>query len=669
MSDAGSSDWEIDDNNKAKKPTDTLVVDKDKDSDEEELERLVLGDRAGFRSQLFSDSGEFLGAEQSMEELSLAVIDGQGRDSDDEEFEDADDAHMFLYDESMQPHTSLDAGKLSKKSGAKSSEPDPNAAAWEDSDDERLVVSLAGRTQFRKLRRTEAEDIVSGTEYTERVRQQYLRLSPHPAWAVEADKARLARIEQRNGGSSLAKKEKKRQKKARAEERRLRRESKAAKGSDDEDEDEDEDDEVSADSESEISSDSGSDSDSASDSEEFELLQSALPLDKFLRSTSAMAGASQLFAQGGAATKQRRLRPEVLDIQKSRDIPTKHKYAVTSLAFHPAHNVLLSSSISSVVHLHQIAPGAYPTPNPLLTSVQVRHAGVRCTEFLMDADALLETGSKDSHEIVFGGRRKYFHKWDMGTGKVQRVSQIHGHELEHKSMERFHLSPAGTHMAIVSTNRKRGGILNILDVNTMMWVAQARQESVGGVADFQWWRNGEGITILGRDGRVGEWCLETRRFVAMWRDSGSTGGTAIAMGGSGGPEALGGDRWLALGSKSGITNMYDRAALVKSSKVESSGAFTVEMDAVPTPLRVLEQLTTPVTTIVFTPDGQLMAFASQHQRDALRLVHLPSATVYRNWPTVKTPLGKVTAVAFSRNSEYLAVANDQGKTRLWEIRA
>ena len=56
-------------------------------------------------------------------------------------------------------------------------------AAWVDSDDERMTISLAGNSRLRKLRQTEADDIVSGTEYTKRLRLQFERLRPPPQWA------------------------------------------------------------------------------------------------------------------------------------------------------------------------------------------------------------------------------------------------------------------------------------------------------------------------------------------------------------------------------------------------------------------------------------------------------------------------------------------------------
>ena len=55
--------------------------------------------------------------------------------------------------------------------------------AWVDSDDERVVVSLASHSRLRKLRITESEDLINGREYTKRLRRQFERLYPVPDWA------------------------------------------------------------------------------------------------------------------------------------------------------------------------------------------------------------------------------------------------------------------------------------------------------------------------------------------------------------------------------------------------------------------------------------------------------------------------------------------------------
>lgn len=46
-------------------------------------------------------------------------------------------------------------------------------------------------------------------------------------------------------------------------------------------------------------------------------------------------------------------------------------------------------------------------------------------------------------------------------------------------------------------------------------------------------------------------------------------------------------------------------------------------------------------------------------------LHLPSLTVFSNWPTSRTPLRYVNAFDFSPNSGYLSIGNDRGKALLY----
>ncbi|KAM7223252.1 WD40-repeat-containing domain protein [Rhypophila decipiens] len=569
----------------------------DKDSDEEDLERFVLGDKDAFREQLFRD--DFLGFLDQDSAAGKELVPAGTND-----LANAADSSLFAFD-------TVGSGikYTAEKSAAEEVEQKP---AWEDSDDEKLTVSLASTPLLRKLRTTEAEDLISGTEYARRLRQQYLRLYPTPAWAKEAE------------GKKAAK----------------RRRSSAAANSE-------------------------------SDSDEENLDPSALPLESFLRNAANFTGVDS------SSRKRRKLRPETLDIQRTRDIPDSHKAAVASLSFHPTRPILLSASTSSIMYLHHIDASAHPVPNPRLTSVQVQSTDVRRSEFVGP------TGS----EVIFAGRRRYFHSWNLSTGLVKKVSHIHGDQALQKTMENFRASPDGKALALISSEKKGGGVVNILNAKTMQWIAAARVNGRGGVSDCQWWSDSSGLSILGKNGGITEWSLTARRAVGVWKDQGSIGGTVMALSGnSGGPKELGGDRWIAVGSSSGICNIYKRSDLLlegeelakrnKGLKEEgiAKSMFGVEIIERPAPSRVLDQLTTAISTVRFSGDGQLLAFASEHKKDALRLVHLPSCTVYRNWPTDQTPLGRVTAVAFgtgdnSDGAEILAVGNDMGKIRMWEIRA
>jgi U3 small nucleolar RNA-associated protein 18 len=332
--------------------------------------------------------------------------------------------------------------------------------------------------------------------------------------------------------------------------------------------------------------------------------------------------------------------------------------SVDCLTFHPHHPILLSSGPSSTASLHHISPSTL-TPNPILTTLHIRHTPFH-TAVVHPSGA----------QIFLSGRRRYLHVWNLASGTVTKLRCPPTHAQDQKTMECFKISPSGTHIGLVGSSRKGGGVINILDASTLQWTAQVRVDSRGGIADFAWWSSSTGLTVAGKSGEVSEYDLETRRIVSRWTDDGAVGTTVLAMGGKSGRTHLGGDRWIAIGSSSGIANIYDRRSWATDSNSDSNS--TADSNAGvpprPKPTRAFDQLVTPISSLAFSRDGQILALASRWKKDALRLVHLPSCTVYRNWPTSNTPLGRVTSVAFSPGSDMLAAGNEQGKIRLWEIR-
>ena len=467
------------------------------------------------------------------------------------------------------------------------------------------MISLASVPRLRKLRLAEAEDVVNGKEYSKRLRSQFELLNPPPPWAQHAlDRPAAKR-------------------------RRLSAE---------------------ADSQNEHSQD------------EMDLddddLPSVAPLAKLLRD------AGSLVRQSGAGTgKKRKLRPEVIGIQRLKDVPGIQPSAITSLSFHPELPLLLSSGPSATLYLHHITPSPpAPSPNPLLTSMHIRGTALSTTAF-----------HANDGRIFLSARRRYFHIWDLNSGRVEKITRVYGQQHDQKTMERFKISPDGKFMALLGSARKSGGVINILSASTLQWVSQLRIESRGGIADFCWWRDSRGLCIAGKNGEVTEWSASEQRIVARWQDEGAVGTTTIGLGGQHefSKSAIGTDRWIATGSTSGIVNIYDRRAWLAHPQ---SGGEQV-MAPRPKPTRVFDQLTTPTSNLVFSPDGQLLVMSSKWKRDALRIIHLPSCTLYRNWPTSQTALGRITSVAFAAGEvmgkdlhSVLAVANEQGKIRLWEIR-
>ncbi|PLN77426.1 putative small nucleolar ribonucleo protein complex subunit [Aspergillus taichungensis] len=408
----------------------------------------------------------------------------------------------------------------------------------------------------------------------------------------------------------------------------------------------------------ELNRQNDSDSDREMDSDDE--THSTQPLAKLLQGVTDLTKLEEQTHPGG----KRKLRQETLDIQRLKDVGKDQPSAIDSLAFHPHYPILLSSGPAATLFLHHIAPSA-PAPNPLLTSFHIRQTPIHTSAFAPP------TGNK----IFASGRRRYFHIWDLDTGKVDKVNGTADRKEEQKTMERFKLSPCGRYVGLVGSSRKGGGLINVLNAGTAQWIAQVRVDGRGGVADFAWWSDGEGMTVVSKNGEVSEWDGSLNRVVARWTDAGAVGTTVLTLGGRSGRTELGGDRYVAIGSSSGVVNVYDRrpwaASLSKTSSSSSSSSSTPNEPFIPRnpePIRALDQLTTPISHVVFAPDGQFFVMASRWKRDALRIVHLPSCTVYRNWPTSNTPLGRISSVAVSPNSELVAVGNEQGRIRLWEIR-
>ncbi|KAK2740239.1 hypothetical protein FQN55_008965 [Onygenales sp. PD_40] len=574
-----------------------------KDETEEKLERLLFGDTAGFHDAL---------REEDIEGLEMVLARGAGSDSeggDEEEegLEGVDDADLFFLDSGA---PGADDDLINNGSALQTALADTDGnleppAAWEDSDDDRINVSLAGNNRLRKLRVTEEDDLVSGTEYIRRLRRQFERLHPAPEWAntVVMGGGRSAKRRKTEDGESV--------------------------GSADE---------------MDVDSDGG---------EEEMSLQ---PLARLLQNVGNLTKADSNVKSAGG---KRKLRQEVLDIQRMKDVGGSQPSSIHSLTFHPSYPLLLSSGPASTLYLHHISPKSLH-PNPLLTSLHIRHTPLHTSTFAPP------TGNK----IFFSGRRRYFHTWDLDTGKVAKINAPRERKEDQKTMERFKLSPCGRWLGVVGSSRKGGGIVSVLSAETMQWVAEVRVDSRNGVADFAWWGDGEGMCVAGKNGEVSEWDGRERRVVARWVDEGAVGTTVVSLGGRSGRKELGGDRWVAVGSSSGIVNIYDRRPWAAGYAAAAKSGAEEDGDGVPRdpkPTRMLDQLTTPISFLVFSADGQLMVMASRWKKDALRLIHLPSCTVYKNWPTSNTPLGRISAVAVAPTSDMLAVANEQGKIRLWEI--
>ena len=482
--------------------------------------------------------------------------------------------------------------------------PSSARSVWHDSDDDRLTISLASNT-LRKLRDTEHDDVVGGREYIQRLRRQYERLHPTPEWVTYARKRRRLSAQD--------------------------------------------------------------DRDAASDSDVSMDDNDSLPSDQPLADLLRTAGSLSRTVSKSTSRSSRKLRPEVIDIQRCKDVAGSGPSSIDTLQFHSYYPLLLTAGPSSTVTLYHVSPEP-PNPNPILTSLHLKGTPLHTAAFCRpskDSPDHNEAESNDQTRIFLSSRRRYFHTWSLSTGVVAKVTRALYGQARHdqRTMELFKLSPCGRYMGLIGSSRKGGGSINVLSTESMQWVCSCRVDSRGGVADFSWWRDGNGFAAVGKNGEVSEYDIDGRRVVMRWMDEGAVGTTVIALGGDAGVQCRGGSRWVAIGSSSGIVTLYDRRGWMSTTDASVS-----QQDERPKATRTFDQLTTPISNLEFSEDGQMMIMSSRWKKNALRLIHLPSCTLYRNWPTDKTPLGRISSVALSPDGGYLAVGNEQGKIRLWEIR-
>lgn len=245
-------------------------------------------------------------------------------------------------------------------------------------------------------------------------------------------------------------------------------------------------------------------------------------------------------------------------------------------------------------------------------------------------------------EVVCGGWRPFFYTFDLESSKLRKCLGIVGKEMS--SFAHFVMSPAVGCPYIAFLDEPNGAI-SLVDRTTKHWVADAKMSGAVSAACFS--SDGGRLLSFGSDGEVYIWDMRSLgRCMHKFRDEGCIKGTAVAMSPDGG--------YIATGSNTGVVNIYRTEDAMNG--------------ADPVPARALMNLTSSISGLRFNHDGQILSMHSNVVKDALRLVHLPSMTVFQNFPSSqKYPLKYVSSCAFSPNSRYITVGNDKGKIQLYRI--
>jgi U3 small nucleolar RNA-associated protein 18 len=234
-------------------------------------------------------------------------------------------------------------------------------------------------------------------------------------------------------------------------------------------------------------------------------------------------------------------------------------------------------------------------------------------------------------EILVTSRRKHFYCIDVSSGFVMKHTGLKGQNV--KTLEKFISSDK--YLAFLGN----GGYIHIADSKTKQWIFNLKMNGEVRAAAFD--QEEQKLWATGMDGNLVEFDMRSRECSNLVKDVGTVHGTAIHAGKRGGLVMTGND--------SGVVNVYTPA---------TNGW---------TPVKSLFNLTTPIDFVDLNSTNELALFASQRKRNAIRFLHIPTITVFQNFPTSNSPLGFISAVSFSPDSKYLTIGNQKGRVLLYRL--
>lgn len=296
---------------------------------------------------------------------------------------------------------------------------------------------------------------------------------------------------------------------------------------------------------------------------------------------------------------------------------------IKSVEFHPTSKVALVAGFSGTATLFQVDGKV----NPKIQSVHFERFPIHTAHFTVDGE-----------QIVVGSREfGHFFSYDMISGKTVKVPWEK--DMDQMNVRRFHVSPDGK---LIVIHGKYGNI-HLTTAKTKEWIGSLKMN--GEVFSIAFNKDGSRMFTHGETGQIYVWDMSSRTCVHKFTDQGCVAGTSLAVSPNG--------MFLAAGSDCGVVNIYEMSSLQSSSD--------------PQPVKVLMNLTTEVTSLKFNCTSEMLAMASSHKVNSLKLVHFPSISVFSNFPIMNQDLRYINSLDISLNSGFLAFGNNIGKTYLYRL--
>lgn len=307
------------------------------------------------------------------------------------------------------------------------------------------------------------------------------------------------------------------------------------------------------------------------------------------------------------------------------DFSRSHGYC--SMQFHPKYEIGIVSDRKSV-DFFKLEDRGKQSENRLIKSYDFNGRHIEMIRV-----------TSDGRELIIGMTYPDSNTYsiDMTTGQTSSFSLTRG--SERIGMRGMCLSPDGLLIACCCEN----GRIFVMDAKVKEFIRSMKMNDDVKCICFS--ADSRHLFSHGMGGQVYIWDVKQERLVNKFYDEGAVTGTALSASPNG--------QFLAAGSESGVVNVYD----VK----------TCEREDVPKPLKSLMNLTTEISSISFNHSSELFSFCSRLKQNAVRLAHVPSRSVYSNFPYQEEHYGRVAEMNFSPSSGFAGMATNQRSVNLFRV--
>ncbi|KVH99569.1 WD40 repeat-containing protein [Cynara cardunculus var. scolymus] len=291
---------------------------------------------------------------------------------------------------------------------------------------------------------------------------------------------------------------------------------------------------------------------------------------------------------------------------------------INSVQFHRNGQLLLTGGLDKKLRFFQI-------DGKRNTKIQ--------TIFVDDCPIRKASFTPDGSQVILSGRRKFFYSFDLVKAKMDKIGPLVGRD--EKSLETFEISPDSNTIAFLGNE----GYILLVSSKTKELIGTLKMNGTARALAFT--NGGQQLMSTGGDGQIYHWDLRTMTCFHKGVDDGCITGTALGSSPNG--------NIFAAGSDSGIVNIYNRDEFLGGNKK---------------PIKTIENLTTKVDFMRFNSDAQILAICSSMKKNSMKLVHIPSFTVFSNWPPSNRTLQYPRCLDFSPGGGMMAMGNAAGHGEL-----